>query len=99
MSSKWTPEKEGKLMLILLAHYSKPGNGPNWDTVAQLMGEEYTASAVGQHYTKKMVKRETFVEAKQVFGNAGKDGGSTSGGSPGKKRKVSDVIAKKEEGE
>ena len=65
MSTKWTPEKESHLLLILLAHYSKPGNGPNWDIVAQLMGEGYTAGGVGQQYTKKMVKREAFVRAKE----------------------------------
>ena len=86
-------------MLILLAHYSKPGNGPNWDTVAQLMGEGYTGGAISQQWTKKMVKREAFVEAKTVFGNGGNGGMGSSGGSPGKKRKVADMGAKKEEAE
>lgn len=86
-------------MLILLAHYSKPGGGPNWDTVAQLMGDGYTAGGVSQQYTKKMVKRDAFVEAKNVFGNGGNEGTGSTGGSPGKKRKVADMIAKKEKEE
>lgn len=84
-------------MLIVLAHYSKPGNGPNWDTVAQLMGEEYTAGAISQQWTKKMVKREAFVEAKKVFESGGMGGMGGTGGSPGKKRKAGDMLAKKEE--
>lgn len=87
-------------MLILLAHYSKPGTGPSWDVVAQLMGEGYTPGGISQQYTKKMVKREPFVEAQRVFGTGGQRGsghGSTVG-SPGKKRKITEVeVAKKEE--
>jgi hypothetical protein len=95
--SKWTPEKETKLMLILLAHYSKPGTGPNWDAVAQLMGEGYTAGGISQQYTKKMVKRDIFVEAQKAFGMNGQRG-SGSLGSPGKKRKIVEVeVEKKEE--
>jgi hypothetical protein len=67
MSYKWTPDNENKLLLILVAHYSKTGGAPHWETVASLMGEEFTANAICQHYTKKLVKRDVFVEAKEVF--------------------------------
>lgn len=65
--NKWSPDNENKLLLILVAHYSKTGGAPLWETVANLMGEEFTADAIRQHYTKKLVKKEAFVEAKEVF--------------------------------
>ena len=103
--SRWTPENESKLLLILLAHYSNPRNGPNWESVAKLMGDEYTAGSVSQHFTKKLAKREPFMEAKKAFGKGG-DGASNGLGSapstPSKKRKAVDqedidVKPKKEE--
>jgi hypothetical protein len=93
-SAKWTSDNETRLLLILLAHYSKPGGGPNWDSVAKLMGDEYTAGGVSQHYTKKMVKRSPFVEAKASFGNGTAVSKSSSPSSPSKKRKIGDVVAK-----
>ena len=93
-------------MLILLAHHSKRGTGPNWESVAQLMGEGFTPSAISQQYTKKMIKREIFVEAQRFFGTGGQERGSVHGqgsndhGSPGKKRKIAEVGgAMKQEGE
>jgi hypothetical protein len=97
--AKWTPDNESRLLLILLAHYSKPGGGPNWDAVAKLMGEEYTAGGVSQHYTKKMVKREAFVEAKESFGKGTAVGKSSSPSSLSKKRKVEEIVAKLEKQE
>ena len=98
-SAKWTPDNESRLLLILLAHYSKPGCGPNWDSVAKLMGDEYTAGGVSQHYTKKMVKREAFVEAKASFGNGTPVGKPSPPSSPSKKRKIGDAVAKLEKQE
>jgi hypothetical protein len=68
MSHKWNGENETRLLLILLAHYSKTGPGPAWTQVAALMGEGYTAGGVGQHFTKKLAKREAFLSAKVAFG-------------------------------
>jgi hypothetical protein len=68
---KWDGPTETKLALILLAwhHQSGPGGRvPRWETVAQLMGEKYTAGGVAQHFTKVMLKCEHYRSAKQAFG-------------------------------
>jgi hypothetical protein len=77
-------------MLTILAFYWKPGGGPNWDVVADLMGKGYTSGSVSQHYTKTMVKRDAFTEATERYGSTGatRGGGTSSApGTPSKKRK------------
>ena len=103
MSNRWDPEAEQKLMLTILAFYWKPGGGPNWDVVADLMGDGYSASSVSQHYTKKMVKRDAFTEATEKFSStsagATRGGGASSApGTPSKKRKsgLVEAVVKKQ---
>jgi hypothetical protein len=93
MAPKWNEPNEIKLLLIILAHYDKRGGGPNWDSVAQLMGEGYTSGAVSQHYTKKLVKMDTFVVAKAALG----DRTASAPSSPSKKRKAGDDAPMKKE--
>lgn len=90
--SKWTLENENKLMLILLAHYSKPGGGPNWGEVAALMGNEFTAGGVSQKWSKQILKRDVFANAKAVFETSGRNGTAKPyHTSPPKKRKLENV--------
>jgi hypothetical protein len=101
MTSKWTPDNERDLLLIVLAHYirAKTNNGPLWNDVAKLLGQGFTDGAISQHYSKKLVKREAFVRAKEWFAGGALSVPSTPTKSPTKKRKADDMRIPKQEPE
>ena len=100
MPEKWNSVNETKLLLTLLAHYSRGQGSPRWDEVAALMGEGFTAGAVSQHYMKKLMKREPFVAAKTAFSSdsfPAVNRIAISGSSPTKKRKIDNAAQPKTE--
>ena len=91
--NRWSSENETRLLLILLASYRQPGKASNWDKIASLMGDGYSASAVSQKFTKQIVKRDIYVQAQAAFSNSAREGGRVRGSgvvSP-KKRKADEV--------
>lgn len=92
-TTKWTPENEMRLLLILLASYHQPGKAPKWEKIASLMGDGYSAGAVSQKFTKQIMKRDIYVQAQAAFGNSAREGGRVrgSGVTSPKKRKADEV--------
>jgi hypothetical protein len=102
--SKWTPDNETKLLLIMVAHYYTPRNASiRWEAVAALMGDNFTAGGVSQRFSKNLAKKEVFVEAKKVFGrwDPPSENRNSMPNTPSKKRKMFDdlELLKKEEDE
>jgi hypothetical protein len=95
MPVTWTSEDSAKLLSILLAFFYASGKGPSWDQVAEIMGPEFTGSAVSQHFTKTLAKKETYITARQRFGREVAGARRRSAPStPSKKRKVAEVEVK-----
>ena len=76
MPTVWTTELEHELLLVLLAYFV--GTRPlNWGVIADALNNEITtsvpgghlltASALRQHVTKKMMKREGYSKLKEYF--------------------------------
>jgi hypothetical protein len=98
--TNWSPENQIRLLLILLAHsQSKSILSHQWEAVAKLMGEGFTADAVRIQYHRTLTKKEAFIAAKMALGRKAASKKKGGPNTPSKKRKVVENIGwvKKEE--
>ncbi|KAF2171121.1 hypothetical protein M409DRAFT_19092 [Zasmidium cellare ATCC 36951] len=109
MPVKWDDETEKKLLMAIIHVMGASTPSINWNTVASLMGDEYTAEGIRQKFTKGLKK-----QAANQFGDVPGDGRSKtpvkrSGGgkkaagekaaaASGSKRKAKKAAADWEEG-
>ncbi|KAK4501812.1 hypothetical protein PRZ48_007621 [Zasmidium cellare] len=70
MPVKWDDETEKKLLMAIIHVMGAGAPTPNWNTVASLMGPDYTAEGIRHKFTKGLKK-----QAANQFGEV-EDGGS-----------------------